>query len=221
MEYMTESGDTFTKPLLEQHAVTEADKHTKITDLEVKAQLAWTPEIDTMLTNWCDQAKCFEWMHTETFSMYDKFTHNVLIVTHVLNTLSGMSTIAAGTTEIYHFKMIWLFGSVSIFVSLINVLQEKLGYGKQAVLHKNYASTWGIIRRKIESVVSIPVSSRKDCYAFLKYVREEIDRVSVEGNLAIPAAIRLSCYKKFKDVPNFIMPDICGEMVHTVSCVSN
>ena len=33
--------------------------------------LAWSPSIDAMLAAWCDHAKCYEWMHTEAFSLYD------------------------------------------------------------------------------------------------------------------------------------------------------
>jgi deoxyadenosine/deoxycytidine kinase len=34
--------------------------------------LLWTKEIDTLLTSWCDNAKCFEWMHSETSIDYLK-----------------------------------------------------------------------------------------------------------------------------------------------------
>ena len=34
--------------------------------------LVWTKEIDVLLASWCDNAKCFEWMHGETSIDYQK-----------------------------------------------------------------------------------------------------------------------------------------------------
>jgi hypothetical protein len=39
--------------------------------------------------------------------------------------------------------------------------------------------------------------------------------VSVDGNAKIPEFIRNNCYDKFSKIPNFVLPEICGEMEHT------
>jgi hypothetical protein len=38
---------------------------------DTAAGLQWSPQIDRMLADWCDEAKCFEWMHTASFSYFD------------------------------------------------------------------------------------------------------------------------------------------------------
>ena len=72
-----------------------------------------------------------------------------------------------------------------------------------------------MIRRKIEEELVIPRGSRKDCKSFMKFLRQDINLVSVEGNTKIPKNIRDECFKKFISIQDFDIPDICGEIEHT------
>jgi len=85
----------------------------------------------------------------------------------------------------------------------------------RATEHNQYSVQWGTIRRKIEEELSIPPESRGACCTFLKYLRQDINKVSVDGNTKIPEFIRNLCYKKFNTIQNFDIPDICGDMEHT------
>ena len=95
------------------------------------------------------------------------------------------------------------------------MLQEKLGYLQKSIDHNHYATQWGSVRRKIEEQLSIPPESRKDCVTFLKYLRVDINQVSIDGNSMIPEHIRDECSEKFSKVPEFEIPDICGKVEHT------
>ena len=187
----------------------------------VTGKLDWSPEIDIMLAEWCDQAKCFEWMHTTAHSQFDKKARIILITSNVLTAVSGLSNVIAGSSSINGFQLAWIFGSLSIFVSISNMLQEKLAYNTSAVEHRQYAISWGTARRKIEEELVIPQSSRKDCKTFLKYLRQDINQVSMEGSTKIPQKIRQLCFDKFSKIPDFDLPEICGEMEHTKVYISH
>jgi hypothetical protein len=175
----------------------------------------WSPQIDELLASWCDKAKCFEWMHTECYSYYDINSRNMMIASNVLSAVSGLSNVIAGGSSINGFQLSWAFGSLAIAVSITNMLQEKLGYTAKAAQHNQYSIQWGSIRRKIEEELSIPPESRKDCKSFMKFLRQDINQVSVAGSSIIPEFIRTKCYHKFKGIPDFDIPDICGKMEHT------
>lgn len=177
--------------------------------------IQWNSSIENMLARWCDQAKCFEWMHTEGYSYYEKRSRIIAISSNVLTAISGLSNVIAGGTVVNGFQLAWVFGSLSIVVSITNMLQEKLAYNTSATEHRQYSIMWGIIRRKIEEEVSIPPESRKECGTFLKYLRQDINQVSMNGSAKIPKEIRTACFDKFNKIPNFDVPDICGEMEHT------
>jgi len=69
----------------------------------------------------------------------------------------------------------------------------------------------------MDEELSIPPESRTNCHTFMKYLRQDINQVSVKGNAAIPQNIRDACYAKFNSIQDFNIPDICGQIEHTKS----
>lgn len=185
------------------------------TDIINTGKLTWTSSIEIMVAKWGDEAKCFEWMHTEAHSYYDVNARNMMIASNVLSAVSGLSNVIAGGASVNGFQLAWAFGSLAIAVSITNMLQEKLGYTAKATQHNQYSIQWGSIRRKIEEELSIPPESRKDCKSFMKYLRQDINQVSMAGNSMIPEFIKRKCFEKFNTIPGFDIPDICGKMEHT------
>jgi hypothetical protein len=185
------------------------------TDEAIVIKQDWNPAIEHMLAKWCDEAKCFEWMHTESYTYFDKRGKALVITSNILTAVSGVSNIMAGGITIGGFQLAWIFGTLSVVISITNMLQEKLGYLTKSIQHNHYASQWGSIRRRIEEQISIPPESRKDCGTFLKYLRVDINQVSIDGNSMIPHSIREKCNEKFSKIQEFDIPDICGKMEHT------
>jgi len=186
---------------------------------QTESVFGWSSEIDGMLASWCDHAKCYEWMHTESFSLYDTRSKNFMIAINTLTAISGVSNIIAGGYSVNGFQVAWVFGGISIAASTLNMLQDKLGYQAAAAAHKHLASEWSSIRTQLEEVITIPYSGRKDCKTFLKFIKTDINAAAAEGSM-IPKAIREKCYDKFKAVENFDIPDICGQVEHTRVTIS-
>jgi hypothetical protein len=183
--------------------------------------LDWSPEIDHLLASWCDKAKCFEWMHAQAYSIFDKKSKGFMIAINTLTAVSGLSNVIAGGYAVGAFQLAWLFGGISIAVSTLNILQDKLGYQTSAHLHKKLSSDWCVIKAKIEEVVSIPYGGRRDCKTVMRYIKDDIAKAAADGNALIPQHIREACYQKFKDIASFDIPDICGQMEHTKIYVEN
>jgi len=177
--------------------------------------LQWTHEIDMLLAEWCDKAKCFEWMHTQAYSFFDKRSKQFMITINCLTAISGLSNVIAGAYTVNGFQLAWIFGGISITVSTLNILQDKLGYQASSHIHMKLASDWGRIKARIEEVITIPYNGRKDCKSFMRYLREDIGKASADGNSLIPQYIRQACYEKFKDIEHFEITDICGKVEHT------
>ena len=186
-----------------------------MSDIQENPDLQWSSQIDNLLANWCDQAKCFEFMHNECYSIYNTKSRKFIICMTILSAISGTSNIIAGNYSINGFQASWFFGGLAVITSLTNILQDKLAYQQLSEAHKQYSATWGTIRRKMESELILPFGSRKDCASFLKLIRGDIDIISTAGNSKIPKIIRELCLEKFKTIPNFDIPDICGQLEHT------
>ena len=160
------------------------DNQDKNEDKEIEnPTLQWTKEIDTLLASWCDNAKCFEWMHGETSIDYLKKSKIFMIIINLLTALSGLSNIIAGNISINGFQLIWIFGSISILTSTLNILQDKLSYQPLAESHKKFASQWSIIISKIEEVIALPSSSRRDCKTFMRYIKTDINQVPANTDI--------------------------------------
>jgi len=183
--------------------------------------IIWSHSVETMLAEWCDQAKCFEWMHTQAYSYFYNRARIMVVASNVLTAISGLSNVIAGGSTVNGFQLAYLFGSLSIVISITNMLQEKLAYAALAADFLQYSNSWGSIRRKIEEQLALPPNVRQNCHTFLKYVRSDINLVSVNGNNKIPDFIRDACYNKFSKINNFDLPDIVGEMEHTRIYVSS
>jgi hypothetical protein len=154
-------------------------------------------------------------MHSESYLLDVKKARNFLISINLLTALTGVSNIITGSYNINGFQVSWIFGGVSIIVSSLNVLQDKLGYQQRADLHKRLANQWSMITYKIEEIIILPYSSRQDCKAFLKFIKKDINQASLEGSGSISHNIINKCYEKFKNIFNFNIPDICGQIEHT------
>jgi len=182
---------------------------------EGTSNLIWTPLIDKLLSSWCDHAKCFVWMHSHSHDICSQKTRSFMISTNVLTAFAGLANVIAGGITVNGFQTAWIFGGLSVLVSTLNVLQDKLGYAQRAEQHRKLANQWDIIRSKIEEIIILPINARKDCKSFLKYIKADINQASIDGNSLIQQEIKLKCYENFKNIENFDIPEICGNMHHT------
>ena len=62
--------------------------------------LQWNANIEQMLVRMCDQAKCFEWMHSEAHDDYFKKSQRIMILLTIMGSLSGLSNVIAGGDKI-------------------------------------------------------------------------------------------------------------------------
>ena len=145
-------------------------KEQDVKDANENPTLQWSNEIDVLLASWCDNAKCFEWMHGETSIDYLKKSKIFMVIINLLTALSGLSNIIAGNIIINGFQLIWIFGSISILTSTLNILQDKLAYLPLAEAHRKFAAQWSVIISKIEEVVALPPCGRRDCKTFFKLI---------------------------------------------------
>ena len=167
------------------------------------------------MASWCDHAKCFVWMHSRAHDEAERKVRRFLLFIHALSTLTGLSNIITGDTTVGNFKIAWVYGALTILLTSLALLQEKMGLAERASNHRKLAFQSLIIKMKIEEILSLPRDARGDCKTFLQYVKTDINNAMLEKNAGIPFAIRQACYEQFKDIPHFDIPDVCGQVEHT------
>lgn len=188
---------------------------TKDEEPDTSPGLQWTPQIDTMLANWCDQAKCFNWMHTQAFSRYSKRSTIMNISTNITISLVGIVNLALGSAGTDGMTSSMVTGSVSIGIGIVKMIHEQFNWTSLAADYRHCATRWDNISRKIQEQVVLPYVGRKDCRTFLKYIKQDMTEAS-DKNPTIPKDIRNKCNNKFGKIPGFDVPDICGQVEHTL-----
>ena len=183
---------------------------------DTSSGLQWTPSIDHMLANWCDQAKSFEWMNTEAYSRYSVRSMSMSITVNVAIALSGVANLIVGSAQLTNASVppSTILGCVSIAISIISMLEDKFDWITMANNFKQASVQWSNVSRKLEEQLAVPPGGRKDCSTFLKYIKQDITTVSAT-NYMIPKDIRAKCMEKFGKIPDFDVPDICGQVEHT------
>ena len=177
--------------------------------------LQWTPAIDRMLANWCDQSKSFNWMHGQAYSRYSKRSTAMNISTNIAISLVGIVNLALASSQIEPMTTSMVTGSVSVAIGIIKMIQEQFNWTSLAADYRNSAKKWDHVSRKIQEQVVLPYAGRKDCGTFLKYIKQDINEAS-DTNTLIPKDIRIKCNDKFGKIPDFDVPDICGQVEHTL-----
>lgn len=176
--------------------------------------LPWTPAIDIMLANWCDQAKSFNWMHSQAHSRYSMRSLTINICTNIAISLVGVVNLALGSAQIDSMTTSMVTGSVSIGIGIVKMIQEQFNWASLSADYRHSATKWDHISRKIQEQVVLPYTSRKDCGTFLKYIKQDINDAS-DTNTLIPRDIRNKCNDRFGKIAHFDVPDICGQVEHT------
>ena len=178
--------------------------------------LSWSPSIDRMLANWCDQSKSFEWMNTEAYSRYSVRSTSMSITVNIAIALSGVANLIVGTAQLSDTAVppSTILGCVSIAISIISMLEDKFDWITMANNFKQASVQWSNVSRKLEEQLAVPPGGRKDCSTFLKYIKQDITTVSAT-NYMIPKDIRIKCMEKFGKIAHFDVPDICGQVEHT------
>ena len=182
--------------------------------------LQWNKTIDKMMANWCDQSKSFNWMHTQAYSRYSKRAIGMNIGTNIFISLTGLANLILGSTLPDPMTSSMVFGCISILVGITKMIQEQFNWTTLANDFKRSAEQWDIITRKIQEQLLIPQSCRKDCATFLKYIKQDINNASIT-NTIIPKDIRDKCKELLGQIKDFDIPDICGQIEHTIIYVAD
>jgi hypothetical protein len=92
--------------------------------------------------------------------MCDTAVKYYIILSNCLTAFSGITNVIVGGYDYRGFQLAWIFGGISILISTLNILQDKLGFAQNGSTHKRLANSWAVLISKIEEVI-VPVRIEK------------------------------------------------------------
>ena len=172
----------------------------------------WSEEIEELLSEWCEVAMCYSYLHNISQRKYKKKYHHLQIPIIILSTLTGTANFATDSYVPENLRQGFSagVGSLNIFCGILGTLLSFLRYSEIYEGHRIAALAWSKLGRNIEIKLSLQDKKRKPCRDFLKICRAEYDNL-LESSPSVDLDIIGIFNKKFNDkYPNVRKPIICN-----------
>jgi len=167
---------------------------------DLKHRIEWSPENESILVEWCDIGSVYKWLHTRAQQMYSKLHAWFTIPAIVLSTISGTASFAQTSLPIaYQAYSPLAIGGLNIFIGIFSTVAQ---YMKISELNESFrvaGIAWDKYARNIRIELAKAPNERTDAYTFLKYSREEFDRL-METSPTIPPKVVVEFTKRFSGV---------------------
>jgi hypothetical protein len=206
----------------QHHSDEESESKLAIKKIDKMSKVKWSIENERILVEWCDIAQCYKWLNTRAHSSYAYINMWFTIPAIILSTFSGTASFAQESIpDRYKSMTTMIIGSVNIAVGIITTIQQYLKISELNEAHRVSAIAWDKYARNIRIELSKAPDERPSAGLFLKYNREEFDRL-METSPSIPESIIKEFKRTFintkdpnikKHVDKLKLPDICDILV--------
>jgi hypothetical protein len=190
--------------------------------------LDWTTENENIMIEWCDVAQCYKWLNTRSHQKYATMHAWFTIPAITLSTITGTASFAQTSLPImYQPYAPMVIGTINIFIGILTTIQQYLKISELNESHRVAAIAWDKFARNIRIELAKSPLERTECGHFLKYSRQEYDRLMEtspsihpkivdEFNRHMSGKEGTDKRKKFDDLKK---PDICDSIISVKNTV--
>lgn len=178
----------------------------------------WTKEIEDLMSEWADNAKCFHLMHKQAEVHLSKKNTQIVFPVIFLSGITGianfgLSSILGDDQQIQKYAQMAI-GGVNFIAGLFTTVGNYYKFAQTSESHKSAALSWGKFMRLIQIELRLHPNERTDCMIFLKMCRTELDRLMEQSPIIHDKIIKefKNKYKANKDVR---LPDIANGITAT------
>jgi hypothetical protein len=193
----------------------------KPTEPEVKKRKflnGWTKEIEDLMAEWADNAKCFHLMHKQSEVHLSKKNTQIVFPVIFLSGITGianfgLSSILGDDQQLQKYAQMAI-GGVNFIAGLFTTVGNYYKFAQASETHKSAALSWGKFMRLIQIELRLHPNERTDCMIFLKMCRTELDRL-MEQSPIIQEKIIKEFKSKYKTTNDVRLPDIANGITAT------
>ncbi|MEU8607136.1 SLATT domain-containing protein [Actinoplanes sp. NPDC048791] len=142
---------------------------------------AWDSAEELMRT-WLQRAREGQHSHHEAGKLLKRANYALAVPIIVITAGLGTAAFATIATQLSGGWKV-AFGVLGIAAAVLSTLQTHMRYAERAEKHKNLGAQYGVIRRKLETILATPREEREDRRAVLDEVRSKFDALSGEGDV--------------------------------------
>lgn len=173
---------------------------------EINANIQWTDKLEEYLASTGEKAHCLSWVHKRSEQLYS--TRRTFIDMPVIIGSGVIAFLNAGSSTMFEDPKISsiALGVGSLVVGILNTMGTYFGWAKRAEGHRISAIHYSKLYRFITVEMSLPREERMKPSDFLKYVKDQYDRLQ-EISPLIPPSIIVEFQSKFAKYTDISKPE--------------
>jgi hypothetical protein len=166
----------------------------------------WTEMLEEYFASTGEKAHCLSWCHKQSEQLYSNRRTWIDMPVIVISGVTGF--LSAGSTSMFDDpkSSSVALGVASLFVSVLNTAGSYFGWAKRSEGHRISAIHYARLYRFISVELSLPRSERMEPNNFLKYVKDQYDRLQ-EISPLIPPVIIEEFRKRFDHEKEISKPE--------------
>lgn len=170
------------------------------------AEIHWTVKLEEYFASTGEKAHCLSWVHKQSETMYSN--RRTWIDLPVIVGSGVIAFLNAGSSSMFEDPKISsvALGIGSLFVGILNTMGTYFGWAKRAEGHRISAIHYSKLFRFITVELSLPREERMNPHDFLKYVKDQYDRLQ-EISPLVPQKVIVEFQKKFKNETEISKPE--------------
>lgn len=169
---------------------------------EMNVNIRWTEKLENYLASTGEKANCLAWVHKRAEQLYS--TRRTFIDMPVIIGSGVIAFLNAGSSTMFEDPRISsiALGIGSLVVGILNTTGTYFGWAKRAEGHRISAIHYSKLYRFITVEMSLPREERMQPSDFLKYVKDQYDRLQEISPLIPPNIIKefQSKFSKYTDI---------------------
>ena len=169
---------------------------------EIGPNIQWTDKLENYLASTGEKAHCLSWVHKRSEQLYS--TRRTFIDMPVIVGSSIIGFLNAGSSTMFDDPRISsiALGIGSLIVGILNTTGAYFGWAKRAEGHRISSIHYSKLYRFITVELSLPRDERMKPSDFLKYVKDQYDRLQEISPLIPPSIIRefQSKFSKYTEI---------------------
>lgn len=149
----------------------------------------WTEMLEEYFASTGEKAHCLSWCHKRAEAMYSNRKTLIDLPVIVISGVTGF--LSAGSTSMFSNPTTSsiALGVASLFVSVLNTAGSYYGWAKRSEGHRISAIHYARLYRFISVELALPRDERMQPNDFLKYVKDQYDRLQEISPLLPPEVI--------------------------------
>ena len=173
---------------------------------EKPKSIHWTEMLEEYFASTGEKAHCLSWCHKQAEQLYSNRKTWIDLPVIVISGVTGF--LSAGSTSLFSNPTTSsvALGVASLFVSILNTAGSYYGWSKRAEGHRISAIHYARLYRFISVELSLPREERMAPNDFLKYVKDQYDRLQ-EISPLLPPEVIANFQKKFEKETEISKPE--------------